>query len=86
MKNLYLAISLVFALDAFASIEYVADPGSKPTQAEIIKNRSCFQELATNGCGDPGEDPKQFRSFMSNVFERLGEDCRAMMSKLYSKR
>ncbi|MCM2349374.1 MAG: hypothetical protein NDI69_05080 [Bacteriovoracaceae bacterium] len=83
MKNIVLMIGLLFSLTALADIEYVEDNQAKPTQAEITKNRACFQELITQGCGDPGEDPQQFRSCMSNVYSTLTKDCQTLMSKLY---
>lgn len=82
MKNIFLAMSFLITMSSFASIEH--EPNSvKPTQAEIAKNRSCFEELSKQGCGDPGEDPQQFRSCMTNVYSTLSKDCKGLMSKLY---
>lgn len=83
MKNIILMTGLLFSFQAFADIEYVEDNQSKPTETEISKNRTCFQELERQGCGDPGEDPQQFRSCMSNVYSTLSTDCKALMTELY---
>lgn len=85
MKKLLLPLCMLFALNAFATIE---DDGKneQPTQAEISKTRGCFEELSKNGCVDPGEDHKQFRSCLHNVFPTLSQDCQKMMSALYGKK
>ena len=83
MKNIILMTGLLLSFQAFADIEYVEDNQAKPTQVEISKNRACFQELERQGCGDPGDDPQQFRSCMSNVYSTLTTDCKALMTKLY---
>lgn len=71
---------------AHASIEHDGKTQTEPTAAEIQKNRACFEEVAKNGCGDPGEDIKQFRSCLHNVFPTLSVDCKKMMTKLYSNK
>lgn len=85
MKKLFITAAMVFAVNALGSIEYdgVRD---EPTAQEISKNRACFEELARNGCGDPGEDYKQFRSCLSNVFPILSPSCQQMMSRLYGRK
>jgi len=85
MKKLLIPI-LVFSLhSAYASIEFEGDE-QQPTSKEITKNRACFEELARNGCGDPGEDVKQFRSCLKNVHSTLSPDCQQLMNYLYSPR
>lgn len=86
MKKLILLSSLVFALNATASMDFTESKGSKPSSTEINKHRSCFQELSDDGCGDPGEDPKHFRSCLAEVFPRLTSDCQKMMSELYGNK
>jgi hypothetical protein len=82
MKNILLMTGLLLAYSSFADIEYEG-PSSKPTQAEMQKNRACFEELKVHGCGDPGEDPVQFRICMSSAYSQLSQDCQKLMSKLY---
>lgn len=83
MKQIFLALGLIFVLNANATIEYSAAEDSKPTPQEVSRNRACFEELASQGCGDPGEDPKHFRSCLNNVHSTLSVSCRKMMSELY---
>lgn len=85
MKNFSIVMFFVFSLTAFGSIEYVESEQSKATPAEISRNRSCFKELASEGCRDPGEDTQQFRTCMSEVYPRLTKNCQTLMSKLYGK-
>lgn len=85
MKNLILILSLCFAMQAFASIEYTSAEPKKATSEEISRSRSCFQELAVQGCGDPGEDPQHFRSCLKDVRSTLTSGCRNMMDELYGK-
>lgn len=82
MKNIVLLLGLMFAYNSFADIEYEG-AASKPSASEINKNRACFEELKIQGCGDPGEDPEQFRACMNNVYSSLSRDCKALMTKLY---
>lgn len=84
MKTILIALSLLVVMNANADIEYSADDAQgKATPAEVTRNQSCFRELEDNGCGNPGEDVKQFRSCMKNVFPNLSNDCQKMMSNLY---
>ena len=82
MRNTIFLLGLFLAHQSLADIEYEG-PSSRPGQAEIQRNRACFEELKVLGCGDPGEDPEQFRSCMSNVYSSLSKDCKVLMSKLY---
>ena len=86
MKNIILVSSFFLTFSALADIEYVAGDRSIATDAEISKSRACFQELSVQGCGDPGEDPQQFRSCMSNVYPTLNPDCQKLMTELYGKK
>ena len=86
MKTIFIALSLLVVMNAKADIEYSADDmNGKATAAEVTRNHSCFQELEKEGCGDPGEDVKQFRSCLNNSYSRLSDDCKKMMSNLYGK-
>lgn len=84
MKKLFVVMSLVMSFGAYADIEYSADQDSKPTIIEINKNRACFEEVAKLGCGDPGEDPKHFKSCLKDIHSSLSTSCKKMMSDLYS--
>ncbi len=86
MKNLLLIIGMIFLIDAQASIEYVPNEQSKATTGEVDRSRSCFQELAVQGCGDPGEDQQHFRSCLKNVRSSLSGNCKKMMSDLYGSK
>jgi len=85
MKNYFLALSLLFALNVSANIEYAPGQASEPTAAELNKSRSCWEELNTLGCGDPGEDPAHFRSCLKDVNDSLTGSCKAMMKELYGR-
>lgn len=85
MKNFILLASLLLTLNVFADIEHTDNAPARPSEEEIARNRACFQDLATQGCGDPGEDPQQFRSCMSNVYSTLDKHCQDLMSTLYGK-
>lgn len=85
MKVIFM-MCLIFSFSmAFATTEHEVANNSPSTQ-EISKNRACFEEVAQNGCGDPGDDIKQFRSCLNNVFSSLNPDCQKMMSKLYHRK
>jgi hypothetical protein len=86
MKNLLLLIGMIVLVDAQASIEYMPNEQSKATLAEVEKNRSCFRELAVQGCGDPADDQQHFRSCLNNVHSTLSENCKKMMSDLYGSK
>lgn len=85
MKKLLLPLFMLFMLNAYATIE---DDGTnvQPSEAEVSKNRACFEELSKNGCTDPGEDHKQFRSCLHDSFANLSKDCQKMMTGLYGKK
>lgn len=86
MKKLLLPFLIAMMMtNTYATIE---DDGQNPvpSQVEISKNRACFEDLTDNGCGDPGEDPAQFRACLHNVFPRLTTDCQKLMSELYSRK
>lgn len=83
MKKIIIAFGMVFALNSLASMTYTESKGSKPTAQERQNNRACFSQLSADGCGDPGEDPKHFRSCMADVYPRLSTECKKLMSDLY---
>lgn len=83
MKKLIIALGLFTILNAQADIEHTSKDAALPTNQELSRNRACFEELKVQGCGDPGESPKEFRSCMSNAFDSLTDDCKKMMSDLY---
>lgn len=86
MKKMIFILGMITIFNVQADIEYTSQDASQPSTQEISKNRSCFEELKVQGCGDPGEDYKQFRSCMSNAFDSLSDNCRKMMSDLYGKK
>ena len=85
MKKILFVTCALFIFNAQASIEY-DDNYTEATPQEIAKSRSCFEEVHQNGCGDPGDDQKQFRSCLHNVWGTLTDDCRKMMSDLYGSK
>jgi hypothetical protein len=82
MKNLLTILGFLIVVNARAAEgdlgKYVA-----PSEAEISKNRACFQDLEVQGCGKQEDDPEQFRACMSNVHESLDDNCKRLMSNLY---
>lgn len=76
---------MLFMAHAHADIEFDGKL-EIPTEAEMAKNRGCFEELSKLGCGDPGDDLKQFRSCLHDVYNSLGSECKSMMTNLYKKR
>lgn len=86
MKYALMFLTLSFIFNAYADIEYMPNEvSSAPSEQEISKNRACFQELITLGCGDPAEDSEHFRSCMANVYPNLSKSCQSLMSILYGK-
>lgn len=86
MKKLFFVAFLTTTINAYADITHTSQEPPKATAQEISRNRACFEELKVQGCGDPGDDFKQFRSCMSNVYDSLSESCQKMMSDLYGKK
>ena len=86
MKNFILVMLMVSGLNALASMDASEVETTQPTQQEISRNRACFQELRDNGCGEPTDDPQNYRICINNAFDSLSSDCKAMMSRLYGKR
>jgi hypothetical protein len=64
---------------------YAQDKAARPSEAEVAKNRACFQELEVQGCRSQEEDPEQFRSCLANVHESLDEHCQDMLLDLYGE-
>ena len=71
---------------ANASIEYVEGEEDSPSPQEVSRNRACFEDLEKAGCGDPGENLKEFRVCLHDAFPSLSDDCKKMMSNLYRRR
>ena len=84
MKKTLMILGFLFVMNAGAA---EGDLGKyvPPSDAEVSKNRACFQDLEVQGCGKQEEDPEQFRSCMSNVHENLNEHCKRLMSNLYGE-
>lgn len=85
MKNFVQLFAFFLMINAYASIEHEPGRESYPTESEITRNRACFKELEVLGCGDPGDDARQFRTCMSEVYGSLSSDCKKLMDKLYKK-
>lgn len=87
MKSFILICSLMIILtEARASIEHMPGDEAVPSATEINQNRACFSEVSRNGCEDPGVNLREFRSCLHNVFPKLSDSCRRMMSDLYRRR
>lgn len=80
MKKLIMALGLLSIFNVYA---VTVDKYAQPTEAEIAKNRACFQELERQGCRTIEEDPEQFRSCLSNSHIALDDYCKKMMLDLY---
>lgn len=85
MKALLITVFMICIFEAHANIEFDGKM-EIPTEAELAKNRGCFEELAKSGCGDPGDDMKQFRICLHDAYPTLSDDCRQMMTRLYKKK
>lgn len=85
MKSIFIAVFMFCIVHAHANIEFDGKM-EIPTEAEVAKNRGCFEELSKSGCGDPGDDHKQFRECLHDAYPTLSEDCREMMTRLYKKK
>ena len=83
MKNILRVIALLFVIDAYADIEYSATEESRVSTQEISSSRACWEEVSTQGCGDPAEDPKHFRACLKNIHPKLSLNCKKMMANLY---
>lgn len=82
MFKLFSLIVLFSTLSAFATIEETGTY-KHPTDAEIQQKRACFQDLEVQGCGTQDADSVQFQSCLSNVLDKLDENCKEMMLDLY---
>ncbi len=86
MKTLIPFLFVISIVNANASIEHVEGDEAIPSPQEMARNRGCFEELSKAGCEDPGENLKQFRRCLHEVFPSLSDDCKKMMSNLYRRR
>ncbi len=86
MKFLLITVFTLSLSYSHASIEYAESKQGEISQAQIAKNRACFDEVATHGCGDPADDHKHFRTCLHDSFPALTEGCQKMMSNLYSRK
>lgn len=84
MKNLTLLFFMFFSIQAFSSME--PDNYQEATPEEIAASRSCFQEVADQGCGHPRDDLSSFKSCLHNSFTSLTSSCQKMMGELYGKK
>ncbi len=86
MRAILICSFMFYLVNASASIEHTAEANQKPSAAEIVQNRACFEELAKYGCEDPGENLREFRACLHEVFLKLSASCQKMMSDLYRGR
>lgn len=68
---------------AHASIEHTKRMGQIPRVEEIRKNRTCFHEIAEEGCGHPRNGVSEFKSCLYLNEERLSDTCRSFFKKLF---
>lgn len=80
MKRTLLALSFLIMTSVHAAGTY-----QHPSNTEIEKNRSCFKELEVQGCTSTDEDHEQFRSCLSDVLDKLDDDCKKLMLDLYGE-
>ncbi len=85
MKMFIIVLILISSIPGYATIEYEGEP-SQPSNAEVTRNRACFEELSKENCPDPADDVRQFRSCLHNVFPTLTPSCQKLMSELYTKK
>ncbi len=78
MKYTLAFFSMLFVMNVYAS-------NPQPTEAEIRKNRSCFQDLEIQGCRTQEEDPEQFRTCLADAQDSLDDYCQNMLKKLYGE-
>lgn len=83
MKYTLALFSMLFMFNVFAVETYQKAP--QPSDAEIQKNRACFQDLEVQGCRSQDEDPEQFRSCLANVHQSLDDHCKKMLLDLYGE-
>ncbi len=86
MRSILICSFMFYLANANANIEHTPEENSKPSTAEISRNRACFDELAKNGCGDPGENIREFRKCLYDVFPKLTQSCQKLTSDLYRRR
>jgi sulfite reductase alpha subunit-like flavoprotein len=86
MKSISIALLMFFMTNAHANIEYNSEDAAQTSPQELAQNRACFGELSNQGCGDPGEDVKTFRSCLHDSFAQLTPNCQKMMTGLYGRK
>ncbi len=85
MKPFLITVFMLFIGNAHANIEFDGKL-EIPSETEVARNRSCFEEVSRFGCGDPGDDHRQFRSCLHDVYQTLSRDCKKLMTELYKKK
>ena len=78
MKFTLALFSMLFMMNVFAA-------AAQPSEAEVAKNRACFQDLEVQGCRSQDEDPEQFRACLANVHQSLDDHCKKMLLDLYGE-
>ncbi|WPU64151.1 hypothetical protein [Peredibacter starrii] len=85
MRFLFIMI-LSFSLNALADMEHISGQGSMPPSKELSASRSCFQEIAEEGCGHPIEDQEYFHTCLSDKISELSSNCQNFFGRLYGKK
>lgn len=83
MKHTLAIFGLIFMINVHATVEDTSKTYVHPTDAEITRNRACFQDLEVQGCRSQEEDQEQFRSCLSNALPGLEDYCKKLMLNLY---
>jgi hypothetical protein len=86
MKINFLAVSLLFSINAMASVDLLTFQNEVVSEAEINASRACFSEVESFGCRSPHEDLPEFRSCMSDHYLTLSTDCRKFFQELYGSK
>ena len=81
--KLLLVLILSFSVNAFADMEHKSGQGVAPPTKELNASRSCFHEIAEEGCGHPIEDQEYFNTCLSDKISELSSSCQTFFGKLY---
>lgn len=81
--KLVIILILSFSVSTYADMEHQSGQGVSPPTKELNASRSCFQEIAEEGCGHPIEDQEYFNTCLSDKFSELSSSCQTFIGKLY---
>jgi hypothetical protein len=83
MNRLAVALLLLAAAPARASLEHRAEFGAAPSEKRLSTARGCFREIARQGCRHPREGQEEFEVCLRRARRALGTECRAFFGRLY---